>query len=96
MPVNVLSFVVRWFPIFNALEEIMHLRAPNLLLFIVTVILAIVGLLEYLAVPISIPGMPDVTIPRLSSAHAFWIVFLGWVLLAIATVLPQGSRAKPS
>ncbi len=81
----------------------MHLRAPNLGIFILAAILTIIGLVEYLGVPLSIPTV-SFSIPGLSflnlSAHilstsdvlsflnvnAFWLVFLGWVLLAIGTV----------
>lgn len=71
------------------------MRAPNIAIFVVTVILAFVGVWEYIGAPVS---MPDVALPIIGStkdipvfltAHAFWLVFLAWVLLAIATLLPH-------
>jgi len=82
-------------------EGIMHLRAPNLGIFILAVILAVLGLVEYLRVPLpipaislSIPGFPFLQLSTSDvfgflTANAFWIVFLGWALLAIGTVQRQ-------
>jgi hypothetical protein len=53
-------------------------------LFLVAAILALIGIAEHLAIAPRIPG--------LSSAAAIWLVFLGWFLLAIATVLPPQSK----
>ncbi len=82
----------------------MHLRAPNLAIFIVTTLLAIIGVWEYLGAPFSTPipaislsmfGLSISDIPGFLTANAFWIMFLAWVFLAIATVLPLRERAKP-
>jgi hypothetical protein len=71
------------------------MRAPNIAIFIITVILAFVGVWEYIGAPVRIP---DVVLPVIGSssnivpfvaANAFWVVFLAWVLLAIATLLPK-------
>ena len=59
----------------------MKLHAPNFWLFIVAAILAIVGMSEYLWDTLAIAG--------LSSAHAVWLIFLAWFLLAIGTALPE-------
>ena len=61
----------------------MNLRAPNLWLFIIAAILALIGIAEHLSIAPRIPG--------LSSAAATWLVFLGWFLLAIGTVVPASA-----
>ena len=61
----------------------MSLRAPNKILFLIAGLLALVGVLA--ALPI---GMP---IPGLFEDNAALYIFLGWFLLAVATVLPQSS-----
>jgi hypothetical protein len=61
----------------------MNLHAPNHILFIIAGLLALVGVLA--ALPI---GMP---LPGLFEDNAALYIFLGWFLLAVATVLPQGS-----
>jgi hypothetical protein len=81
----------------------MKLRAPNLAVFIVTVLLAIIGVWEYLGAPFSTP-IPVIALPLFGfstsdivsflTAHAFWIMFLAWVFLALGTVLPHGARAR--
>jgi len=76
------------------------MRAPNIAIFIVTVILAFVGVWEYLGAPVNIP---EINLPVIGSAskispfltaNAFWLVFLAWVLLAIATVLPHREKVR--
>ena len=81
----------------------MKLRAPNLALFIIAVLLAIIGVWEHLGAPLatSIPvvalPMFDLTTSKIISflgTHAFWVMVSAWVLLAIGTVLPHRARAK--
>ena len=62
---------------------LMNLHAPNKILFLIAGLLALVGVLA--ALPI---GMP---IPGLFEDNAALYIFLGWFLLAVATVLPQSS-----
>jgi hypothetical protein len=91
------------FPTHVSGAGIMKLRTPNLALFIVTVLLAIVGIWEYLGAPLSTP-IPVVTLPMFAfstsdivgflTAHAFWIMFAAWLFLAIGTVSPHGARAR--
>jgi hypothetical protein len=66
----------------------MNLHAPNHILFIIAGLLAFVGVLA--ALPI---GMP---IPGLFEDNAALYIFLGWFLLAVATVLPQSSNEQAS
>jgi hypothetical protein len=61
----------------------MNLHAPNHILFMISGLLAFVGILA--ALPI---GMP---IPGLFEDNAALYIFLGWFLLAVASVLPQSS-----
>lgn len=76
------------------------MRAPNLAIFIATVILAFVGVWEYVGAPIAIPEMSlplvgsTARIAPFLAANAFWEVFVAWALLAIATLLPQPGRTK--
>src|SRR5271156_6955599 len=74
------------------------MRAPNILIFLLTLILAFVGVWEHLGAPVKIP---DYSLPLIGSvkdllpflaAHSFWLVFSAWVLLAIGTVLPRRAR----
>ena len=76
------------------------MRAPNIAIFIVTLILAFVGVWEYVGAPVAIPA---ISVPVIGStaeispflvANAFWLVFLAWVLLAIAALLPRGRQAS--
>jgi hypothetical protein len=62
---------------------LMNLHAPNKILFLIAGLLALVGVMA--ALPI---GMP---IPGLFENNAALYIFLGWFLLAVATVLPQSS-----
>jgi hypothetical protein len=72
-------------------------------LFVIALLLAIVAVLEHLSVPLTIPAMPDLSIPRieipnLSSAYAFWAMFVAWLLLAIGTLFPKraaGPKLRP-
>jgi hypothetical protein len=78
------------------------MRAPNIAIFIVTVILAFAGVWEYVGAPVRIPEivLPIIgstrEIPAFLTANAFWLVFLAWVLLAISTLLPHHGREKAS
>jgi hypothetical protein len=66
----------------------MNLHAPNQILFIIAGLLALVGVLA--ALPIAMP------IPGLFEDNAALYIFLGWFLLAVATVLPQSSNKQAS
>ena len=62
----------------------MSLHPANVWLFLVAAVLAIFGMVEHLSL----------AIPGLTSEAAVWLTFLGWFLLAIASVLPpQAQRA---
>jgi hypothetical protein len=56
----------------------MNLHVPNTWLFVVAAFLALLGMVEHLSL----------AIPGLSSESAAWLMFCGWFLLAVATVLP--------
>jgi hypothetical protein len=60
----------------------MNLHAPNIWLFVVAAVLAILGMAEHLSL----------AIPGLSSEAAAWLMFCGWFLLALATVLAGESK----
>jgi hypothetical protein len=60
----------------------MMLHAPNIVVFVISGCLAIMGVLAVL--PISLP------IPFLVIDNAPWYIFLGWFLLAAASALPRG------
>ena len=64
----------------------MNLHAPNHVLFAIAGLLAMVGVLA--ALPIGLP------IPGLFEDNAALYIFLGWFLLAVATVLPQTSEQQ--
>ncbi|MGA8612615.1 MAG: hypothetical protein WB760_12995 [Xanthobacteraceae bacterium] len=73
------------------------MRAPNILIYLFTLILGFVGVWEHLAIPVNIP---DVALPLIGStkaippfleAHSFWVVFTAWLLLAIG-VFRRGKR----
>ena len=53
----------------------MQLNAPKQIVWLVAVILGVVGLVSYF---ITIPGL---------SANAFWLVTVGFVILALGTFL---------
>jgi hypothetical protein len=79
----------------------MRLRPPNFLLFLVAFVLAVVGVLQYLGIPIKIPQIPGVPLPNikipeipgLSAPNAFWTLFCGWLLLFAAS-LGYGRRVR--
>jgi hypothetical protein len=78
------------------------MRAPNIVIFVFTCILAFVGACEYVGIPFSIPDVrlplvgTTAAIPQFLASHSFWLMFSAWLLLTIATVLPRyvGSRAE--
>jgi hypothetical protein len=59
----------------------MSLHAPNIVIFVISGCLAMMGVLAVL--PISLP------IPFLTLANAPWYIFLAWFLLATGTALPR-------
>jgi hypothetical protein len=59
----------------------MNLHAPNIVVFVISGCLAIMGVLAVL--PISLP------IPFLVIDNAPWYIFLAWFLLAAGTALPH-------
>ena len=74
------------------------MRAPNVAIFVGTAILAFVGAGGYLAIPLSIPdiklpfvGITTAAIPPFLTAHAFWLMFSAWLLLAIGALLPRSA-----
>ena len=77
----------------------MGLRKPNFFLFLIALVLAVVGVMQYLGIPIKIPeipGVPKVAIPenipglsQLSHLGAFWILFAAWVVLAFTSLFPR-------
>jgi hypothetical protein len=76
------------------------MRAPNILFFLLALILAFVGVWEHLGAPVKIP---DFSLPLIGSskdlmpflaAHSFWLVFSAWVLLALGSVFPRRSRSR--
>jgi hypothetical protein len=76
------------------------MRAPNILIFLLTVILAFVGVWEHIGAPVKVP---DFTLPLIGSskdlmpllaAHSFWLVVSAWVLLAIGVMLPRRARNR--
>jgi heme/copper-type cytochrome/quinol oxidase subunit 1 len=76
------------------------MRAPNILIFLLTIILAFVGVWEHLGAPIKIP---DFSVPLIGSskdilpilaAHSFWMVFAAWVLLAVGVLMPKSARQR--
>jgi len=64
----------------------MHLRAPNVALFVIAGCLAMIGVLS--ALPISLP------IPGMVADNSPWYIFLGWFLLAAGSALPERSESK--
>ena len=76
------------------------MRAPNMALFIVTVLLAFIGVWEYIGAPVAIPQIvfPLINLSsdeaeRFLATHAFWLAFMAWLFLAIGSVR-TGSREK--
>jgi hypothetical protein len=79
------------------------LRKPNFLLFFIALVLAVVGVLQYLGIPVKIPEIPGVTLPKvtipeipgisqLSHMSAFWVLFSGWALLTLSSLFPRRRR----
>ena len=79
------------------------LRKPNFLLFFIALVLAVVGVTKYLGIPIHIPEIPGVAIPKipenlpgvsqLSSMKDFWILFSAWALLFLASLRLRRGRS---
>jgi len=76
------------------------MRAPNILFFLLALILAFVGVWEHLGAPVKIP---DFSLPLIGSskdlmpflaAHSFWLVFAAWALLALGAVYPRRARGR--
>jgi|HubBroStandDraft_6_1064221.scaffolds.fasta_scaffold2531218_1 hypothetical protein len=78
----------------------MGLRKPNFFLFLIALVLAVVGVMQYLGIPIKIPEIPGVAIPKVAipdnipvisqiSHTPFWILFSGWVVLAFTSLFPR-------
>ncbi|MGP0090822.1 MAG: hypothetical protein ACLPKB_12820 [Xanthobacteraceae bacterium] len=82
------------------------LRAPNFFLFFIALVLAVVGVMQYLGIPIKIPEIPGVAkIPEIpgvaqlthllaNSQYSFWVLFSGWVLLALSSMFPRRRRLQ--
>jgi hypothetical protein len=78
----------------------MRLRSPNILLFLLAFILVAVGVGQYLGIPIKVPQIPGVPIPKaitefsgLPQGSAFWVLFAGWLVLSVASI-GAGRRVK--
>ncbi len=65
----------------------MELRAPNVVVLVVSGLLALAGVLS--ALPLALP------VPGLTPNAAAWYIFLGWFLLAAASALPHRSQSQP-
>ena len=65
----------------------MTLHAPNIVVFVISGCLAMMGVLAVL--PISLP------IPFLSIENAPWYIFLAWFLLAAGAALPRREEEPP-
>jgi hypothetical protein len=66
----------------------------RIVLFVITVVLAFIAVMEHLAVPLAIPAVPSLSIPSIeipsfTSAYAFWVMFVAWLLLAIGSLLSK-------
>ncbi len=77
------------------------MRAPNVVIFVITAILAFVGACEYVGIPFSIPdiklplvGFTTAAIPPFLASHSFWLMFSAWLLLAVATLLPRHAASR--
>ena len=68
-------------------EVPMTLHAPNIVVFVISGCLAMMGVLAVL--PISLP------IPFLSIENAPWYIFLAWFLLAAGAALPRPEEEPP-
>ena len=62
------------------------IRAPNLVVFVISGCLAMIGVLS--ALPIELP------IPGLNQYNAGWYIFLGWFILSTGCVLPSRSTGE--
>jgi hypothetical protein len=69
-------------PVSAFLGESMKLHVPNMWLFLVAAFLAVLGMIQHLSV----------AVPGLSTESAAWLMFCGWFLLALATVLSGESK----
>jgi hypothetical protein len=78
----------------------MGLRKPNFFLFLIALVLAVVGVTQYLGIPIKIPEIPGVQIPKVNIPDnlpvvstimhtPFWILFTAWVVLAFTSLFPR-------
>jgi hypothetical protein len=72
------------------------MRAPNVVIFLITAVLAFVGACEYVGIPFPIPdiklplvGFTTAAITSFLASHSFWLMFAAWLLLSIATLLPR-------
>lgn len=55
----------------------MKLSAPKTVVWVISLVIALLGLLSYLGV-FTIPGL---------GGHAFWLMTVAWVILLLATLL---------
>jgi hypothetical protein len=104
MPIAGMYFIqvvlrLPWFPPFKS-GDITVMRAPNILIFLFALILAVVGIWEHFGIPVNIPdkALPLIgstkEIPPFLAAHSFWVVFTAWLLLAMGVFLPRQARAQ--
>ena len=74
------------------------MRAPNILLFLLALILAFVGVWEHLNLPVRDVALPVIgSTAKLYSSlkdYTFWLVFSAWVLLAFGALFPRRSRSR--
>lgn len=76
------------------------MRAPNILIFLFTLVLASVGVCEHFGIPTHIPERAlsligsTKEIPHFLANHSFWVMFSAWLLLAIGVFLPKQVREK--
>jgi heme/copper-type cytochrome/quinol oxidase subunit 1 len=76
------------------------MRAPNVLIFLFTLILGFIGVGEHLGIPVDIPerALPLIgstkEIAPFLAAHSFWVVFTAWLLLAIGVFLPRRATRR--
>jgi len=73
------------------------MNAPPARFFVLSALLAIIAMGQFLRIPLVIPEIPALFIPRISitdilaraSLDPFWILLAGWAILMIAVVLPK-------
>jgi hypothetical protein len=76
------------------------MRAPNILVLLLTFILATVGVVEQYGIPLHIPerALPLIgstkQISNFLGAYSFWVMFSAWLLLSVAVFLPKRTRQK--